>query len=161
LGDRPLLPVAHGFDARLGDAVLHEIGLHGRGAALAEREVVLVGAALVRVARDANRDAAVRLEDRHLGVEDGAVVGPEVGLVVVEVHHREQRRARRGGGAGGIARGGLPRGVVGGLASRGFIGGATGGFVGLRATNAVGVGAGGLRRRGRGRRRRRRMVAGR
>src|SRR4051794_35136647 len=47
LGNGALLAVADGFHARLGDALLREILLRRGGAALAEREIVLVRAALV------------------------------------------------------------------------------------------------------------------
>ena len=67
------------------DALAREIALHLRGAALAEREVVLRGASLVRVAGDRDGHARIRDQDRDLRVERGARVVAQVVPVVVEV----------------------------------------------------------------------------
>src|SRR5438876_512296 len=93
--ERPLLTVGHGLDATPVDAVTHEILLRGRGASVAEGQVVFVRPALVAVARDANPQIGVRLQDRDLLVEDGGVLGAEVCLVEVEMDHRGEQGAHR------------------------------------------------------------------
>src|ERR1043166_5129369 len=89
LRDRPLLAVRHGFDAAAVDAVADEVLLRRRGPAVAERQVVFVGAALVAVPADADAEGRVGLQDRHLLVQHGGVTAPDERLVVVEVRSEE------------------------------------------------------------------------
>src|SRR5581483_11130328 len=79
-------------------AVLRQIALGGGRAALAQREVVFVGAAAVRAALDPDPDTGVRVQDGHLGIQGRLVLIGEVGLVEVEEDLRHQRVP--GGGDG-------------------------------------------------------------
>src|SRR6059036_3133184 len=94
-GERPLLAVGHGLDAARIDAVTDEVLLGRRRAPVAERQVVLVGPALVAMAADANPQPRVRLEDRHLLVEDRGVPTADERLVVVEMDHRGDQDPHR------------------------------------------------------------------
>src|SRR6266704_4016184 len=95
LRDRPLLTVGHGLDPTPIDAVADEVLLRRRGAAVAERQVVFVRAALVAVAADADAQGRVGLEDRHLLVQDRGVPAPDDRLVIVEVDHGGKERLHR------------------------------------------------------------------
>src|SRR5437867_2448390 len=90
-GERPFLTVGHGLDPTPIDAVADEVLLRRRGAAIAERQVVLVRAALVAVPADADAQGGVSLEDRHLLVQDRGVPAPDDRLVIVEVDHRREQ----------------------------------------------------------------------
>src|SRR5690606_3024900 len=96
---------------------------HGLGAAVTQREVVLGGAALVRVALDAEPDLGAGTEDRSLLAEQLLGLGTDARLVVVEVHPllehfaglADQSLALGGGGAlGGFTGRGLCRCTLGG-----------------------------------------------
>src|SRR6266478_1201505 len=137
---------ADGAEAIGGDAQGDEILLDGAGAAIAEREVVFGGAALVAVAFDGH--AKLRIVAQELGGrgERLAGVGANVGFVEIEVGVAHcigedlvvvrliLRLDRRRGSADGDARGGV-RGAagaaggdgVGGGIGRGHFGGAFGG----------------------------------
>src|SRR3989475_2769689 len=91
LGDRPLLAVGHGLDAARIDAVTDQVLLGRRRAPVTERQVVFVGPALVAMAADANTQRRIRLEDRHLLVQDRGVPTPDDRLVVIEVDHRREQ----------------------------------------------------------------------
>src|SRR4029450_3080160 len=67
--NRPLLPVADDGDAVGLDTLGHEIVHRRFRAPLAERQVVLVGAALVAVAFDQHEVVAVRLQPPRVCVE--------------------------------------------------------------------------------------------
>src|SRR5882672_3478708 len=95
LSDRPLLAVRHGLDAARIDAVTDDVLLGRRRAPVAERQVVFVGPALVAMAADANPQPRVRLEDRHLLVQDRGVPTPDDRLVIVEVDHGGKERLHR------------------------------------------------------------------
>src|SRR2546428_4556414 len=94
-GERPLLAVGHGLDPTPIDAVADDVLLRRRGAAIAERQVILVRAALVAVPADADAQGRVSLEDRHLLVQDRGVPAPDDRLVIVEVDHGGKERLHR------------------------------------------------------------------
>src|SRR5712691_11738390 len=95
LSDRPLLAVGHGLDAARIDAVTDHVLLGRRRAPVTERQVVFVGSALVAMATDANTQPRVRLEDRHLLVQDRGVPTPDDCLVVIEVDHGREEGPHR------------------------------------------------------------------
>src|SRR3989442_11479218 len=110
---RSLLAVADDRDAVRLDALRHEVVHRGLRASLAERQIVLVGAALVTVPFDEDEPIRVRLEPRSVRVEHLCIVRPDVVPVEVEVdvlqvadrdelrghRSRSARRAGRGGRA--------------------------------------------------------------
>src|SRR6266581_1713688 len=85
--ERLLLAPGLRLDATRVDPVAHEVLLRRLGAAVAERQVVLVRAALVAVAADADLELRVRLQNGDLLVEGPGVLRADVRLVVVEVDH--------------------------------------------------------------------------
>src|SRR5688572_19875762 len=118
--NRALLAIRDDRDAVGLDALRHEVVHGGLGAALAQREVVLVGTALVAVSLDEDQVVGVGLQPRRVAVEDLRVVRPHVVPVEVEEHVLEigvlgeltrPRRRTRGGGGGsaGPGRGGGQR----------------------------------------------------
>ena len=92
--DGTFLAVGDRLDAARVDAVAHEIGLGRHGAAVAKRQVVLVRAALVTVARDLNAHTRVGPQQRDLLIEHLGIPGPDVRLIEVEVDHRGEGRHR-------------------------------------------------------------------
>ena len=96
---RLLFAIADRLQPRAVDALLHQEPLGLRRAPLAEREVVLVRAALVGVTRDAEGHVRRRAHDLGLGGQRGAGLGREVGAVEGEVNPLGQ------GGATGVGRG--------------------------------------------------------
>src|SRR3989442_6582959 len=101
LRDGALFAVGDGLEAASVDAVLDEVLFRPGRAPVAQREVVLIRAALVAMAADADAQPRVRLQDRHLLIQGPGVVGLDVRFVEVEVDHRGEhvlhfrRRARR------------------------------------------------------------------
>src|SRR5690349_1686305 len=102
---RALFAVADDRDAVGLHALRHEVVHRRLRAPLTEREVVLVGAALVGVTLDENEVVRVRLEPGRVGVERARVGRTDVVLVEVEVDvlelgdgfealHRRPRRLR-------------------------------------------------------------------
>src|SRR2546425_10114016 len=89
--ERALLPVGHSLDPARVDTMIDEVRLAGQGAAIAEREVVLVRAALITIPGDLNPHSRISLEDRDLAIEDVGVTRPDVRLVEVEVDHLGER----------------------------------------------------------------------
>src|SRR5262244_333788 len=83
---RPLLAVGDRLDAVGIDAERDEIILHGVGATLAERQVVLARAALVAMALDRDRVLPVLLQPRRLLLERVLRIGADLIAVVVEEH---------------------------------------------------------------------------
>src|SRR5215469_13097739 len=84
-----IFSVAHDVELGIGDADLHQIGLGGLGAGIAEREVVLFGAALIGVAFDGevvigilNNDVA---QFGGIGLQRFHGVGTQFVLVVIEI----------------------------------------------------------------------------
>src|SRR5438128_5062640 len=104
--DRPLLAVRDDAHAALRHTLADQIVHRRLGPALAERDVVLVGAPFVTVALDEQEHAGVALEPGRVGVERPGVGGPDLVLVEVEIDvvqlgHRSERaglrpRGRRG-----------------------------------------------------------------
>src|SRR5213594_2888562 len=94
-GERPFLTVGHGLDPTPIDAVADDVLPGRRRAPVTERQVVFVGPALVAMAADSNPQARVRLEDRHLRVQDRGVAAPDDRLVVVEVDQRGEEGPHR------------------------------------------------------------------
>lgn len=88
--DRPLLAVAGGAQARFGDAERDEVRLGRLGPALAEREVVLVRAALVAVPLD--RDGELGPLPQEIGVlrQPRAGIVTQLGAIEIEVDVAEQ-----------------------------------------------------------------------
>src|SRR5437660_10645159 len=83
--DGPLLAVGDDGDAG-GRQSLREQLVHGRPRApLAQRQVVLVRAALVAVPLDEHEVIAPRLQPAGIGIEGLGILGADVGLVEVEV----------------------------------------------------------------------------
>src|SRR4051812_26467525 len=91
--DRPLFTVGDGAHAGAGHSQGGEIVAHGAGAALAQGEVVLVGAARVGVALDGHRELRLALE--KVGVARQLLPGVvgEGALVVVEIDVRAEAAA--------------------------------------------------------------------
>ena len=84
VANRPLLAVADDGDAVRLDALGDEV-IHRRlCATLAERQVVLVGAALIAVSFDKYEVLGVRLQPGGVGIEGLRVLGPDVVLVELE-----------------------------------------------------------------------------
>ena len=130
-----------------------EVPLGRRTAALAEGEVVLVGAAIVGVAVDADVQCGLGLQVRNLRVERLLRVGAQVVLVEVEVDGGCQRRALGGGcGLAGATGGFFARGGVAarGLGARDGIGSRLRCRAGARLGGAVVGRCRGSRRRCRG-----------
>src|SRR5882762_10202273 len=103
--DGPLLAVGDDGDAG-GRQSLREQVVHGRSRApLAQRQVVLIRAALVAVPLDEHEVIAPRLQPRGIGIEGLGILGADVGLVEVEVDvleilvFGELRRPRGGSGS--------------------------------------------------------------
>lgn len=67
--NRALLAIAHEVEAVCRNAVVNEVPLGGSRTALAEGQVVLVGATLVSVTLDTNPHARVSLQPRNLAIE--------------------------------------------------------------------------------------------
>src|SRR5712692_2347691 len=96
--DRPLLAVGDDAHAALRHPLADQI-VHGRlGPALAERDVVLIGAPLVAVALDEHEHAGVALQPGRVGVERLGVGGPDLVLVEVEVDVLQVGRRPEGAG---------------------------------------------------------------
>src|SRR4029077_12444973 len=85
LAERPLLSVGDRLDAAAVDAERNEVVLGGVGAPLAEREDVLVGAAVVAVALDEDLDRAELLQPLGVRGQGRPRVVAQLVLVVVEV----------------------------------------------------------------------------
>src|SRR5215468_9251998 len=127
---RPFLAVGDHGDAIRSDALGLQVA-HGRlGTALAEGQVVLVGATLVAVAVDPNELVRIRLEPVHVGIERLRITRTNPVRVEGEVHRLQGRvrlvvRGRSGsrGGRGGQGGGGGGRGRGGGRRGRGSGGG--------------------------------------
>src|SRR5262249_45132167 len=83
--DRPLFAIGEDAHAILRDTLADQIVHRRLRPTLAEREVVLVGAALVAVALDQHEHGRVALQPRRVGVECLGVARPDVVLVEVEV----------------------------------------------------------------------------
>src|SRR2546423_2130220 len=139
---RALFAVADDRDAARLHTLRHEVVHRGLGPPLAERQVVLVGAALVAVALDEDQEVQVGLQPRRVGVEDLRVLGPDLVLVEVEERiaqcrdrHELGRRRPRGRGTrlaaatrgGGGGSGGAGPGGGGGRGGGGRGGGGVGG----------------------------------
>src|SRR5712664_3493076 len=90
---RLFLAEADRFDLGLGRAHQHEHALDAFGSALPERDIVFAAAALVAVALDQHLLAAVLGEILAVGLQHGAVLVPDVVLVVL-VENRAFRPVR-------------------------------------------------------------------
>src|SRR5215813_2260556 len=112
------LPKGHRGHSIRGDALGHQIA-HGRlGAALAESQVVLGGAALVSVAFDPHELVRICLEPGRAGIERFCVTRPNQALVEVEIHRLGGRFGLVVGGGGGSRGGGRGGGQGGGWGGR-------------------------------------------
>src|SRR5215470_9936920 len=128
---RPFLAVGDHGDAIRSDALGLQVA-HGRlGTALAEGQVVLVGATLVAVAVDPNELVRIRLEPVHVGIERLRITRTNPVRVEGEVHRLEGGVRGVGGGrrgsGGGRCRRGHGRGWGGGWRGRGRRGRGSGG----------------------------------
>src|SRR5438034_1282671 len=83
---RPLLAVADRLNAAGRDAERDQHVLHGLGTTLAEREVVLAGAALVTMPLDRHGDVRITAQPFGLLLQGLLTFGLDVGLVVIEEH---------------------------------------------------------------------------
>src|SRR5690242_17574467 len=90
--NRALLAVRHEVEAICCNAVVNEVPLGACRTALAEGQVVLVGATLVSVTLDTNSHTRVRLQPRDLLVECSSRVRSDRRLVEVEVDRASDRR---------------------------------------------------------------------
>src|SRR3954453_4305913 len=72
--DGPILAVADCAHPARGHPFGREVGRGGEGAAIAQCDVVLFGAALVAISGDLNIDSLVRIEPGGLDVQGGAGV---------------------------------------------------------------------------------------
>jgi hypothetical protein len=79
------LAEARGVETVGGNAELHEVILNGRGAAIAEDQVVFGGAALVAAALDGHFDLRILAQEVRGLAESVAGIGADVGFVEVEV----------------------------------------------------------------------------
>src|SRR5213592_2669542 len=93
LRERFLLAPRLRLDAAAVDSVTDEILLGRLRAAITERQVVLVRAALIAMPADADAEIGVGLQNRHFLIKDRRILGTDGRLVVVEVDHRRQRGA--------------------------------------------------------------------
>src|SRR5512133_2642374 len=135
-----LLAIADGGEAGLVDAQGLQVGQGGGGTAVAEGQVVLVGAALIAVAFDLELGGGEGLHEVGDALEEGPVGFLDVGLVVVEVDGLEGSLGGLLvgggllglGGSGGLAGGFVGGGLAGGLVGSGLVGGSLvgGGLVG-------------------------------
>src|SRR6185503_3802983 len=94
LRDRPLFTIRDRLQAGLRNAMVDEIALDGRRAALAEREVVLVRPAFVGVPLNLDHHAGIRLKNRDLRVENRSIFRPKIRLIIGEVNRCGQRGPR-------------------------------------------------------------------
>src|SRR5438552_1208004 len=83
--NRALLAIAHEVEAICRNAVVNEVPLGACRTALAEGQVVLVGATLVSVTLDTNPHTQVGLQPRYLRVECSSRIRSDRRLVEVEV----------------------------------------------------------------------------
>ena len=83
--NRALLAIAHEVEAICRNAVVNEVPLGRSRTALAEGQVVLVGATLVSVTLDTNSHSRVSLQPRNLDVECSSRIRSDRRLVEVEV----------------------------------------------------------------------------
>jgi len=83
--NRALLAIAHEVEAICRNAVVNEVPLGACRTALAEGQVVLVGATLVSVTLDANSHSGVSLQPRNLDIECCSCIRSDRRLVEVEV----------------------------------------------------------------------------
>src|ERR1700682_3052768 len=83
--NRALLAIAHEVEAICRNAVVNEVPLGRSRTALAEGQVVLVGATLVSVTLDTNSHSRVSLQPRNLDVECSSRIWSDRRLVEVEV----------------------------------------------------------------------------
>src|ERR1700686_3250219 len=83
--NRALLAIAHEVEAICRNAVVNEVPLGRSRTALAEGQVVLVGATLVSVTLDTNSHSRVSLQPRNLHIECSSRIRSDRRLVKVEV----------------------------------------------------------------------------
>src|SRR5438552_18977195 len=83
--NRALLAIAHEVEAICRNAVVNEVPLGACRTALAEGQVVLVGATLVSVTLDTNSHSGVSLQERNLLIECRSRIRSDRRLVEVEV----------------------------------------------------------------------------
>src|SRR6266566_2303692 len=89
--NRALLAIAHEVEAICRNAVVNEVPLGACRTALAEGQVVLVGATLVSVTLDTNSHSGVGLQPRNLSVECCSCIRSDRRLVEVEVDRGSDR----------------------------------------------------------------------
>src|ERR1700674_2257369 len=83
--NRALLAIAHEVEAICRNTVVNEVPLGRSRTALAEGQVVLVGATLVSVTLDTNSHSRVSLQPRNLHIECRSRIWSDRRLVEVEV----------------------------------------------------------------------------
>ena len=155
-----LLAEAHYLEASVVNAAGNEVAFRGRGPTLTQREVVLIGAAIVGVAVDANVQRRLRFEHGGLCVEQRLGITAKRIFVEIEIDDGADRvpcggcRGLASTTGGILAGGGIATGRVGARA----IESARGGRPRARASAALLVGRG--RRDGSWCRRRRRVAGG-
>src|SRR4051812_25321775 len=93
--NRALLAVGHEVEAICRNAVVNEVPLGGSRTALAEGQVVLVGATLVSVTLDTDSHTRVSLQPRDLAIECSSRIRSDRRLVEVEVDRASDRRRVR------------------------------------------------------------------
>src|SRR5256714_5459440 len=89
--NRALLAIAHEVEAICRNAVVNEVPLGGSRRALAEGQVVLVGATLVSVTLDTYPHTRVSLQPRDLAIECSSRIRSDRRLVEVEVDRGSDR----------------------------------------------------------------------
>src|SRR5574341_571908 len=104
--ERPLLAVRDDAQPCARDSQAREVVAHGARPLLAERQVVLDGAALVAVPLDDHADAALALQPQRVLLQDGARLVGERRAVVLEAHVCERAALAHVGPAGDVAPGG-------------------------------------------------------
>src|SRR6266566_8857593 len=89
--NRALLAIAHEVEAICRNAVVNEVPLGACRTALAEGQVVLVGATLVSVTLNTYPHTRVSLQPRELAIECSSRIRPDRRLVEVEVDRCSDR----------------------------------------------------------------------
>src|SRR5277367_3390359 len=86
VAERLLLAVADRLNVAGADAALRQGALHRACPAVAQRQVVFGGPALVAVSLDHEVDVGMLREESDIGLQRRLLVSADIGLVVIEVN---------------------------------------------------------------------------
>src|SRR5579863_9847231 len=81
-----LLAEADHIDAASVDGCYRQCILHRDRALIAQRHVIFSGSPLVAMSLDCEVDVGMLAEKEHVGLKSRILIGPQVGLVVIEVN---------------------------------------------------------------------------